>query len=118
MLTEFILSAGLILPGYWIIRLGKVKVHNNIELFSLSYLLSLAVMFTFLYLGGIVKAFNTTSFMFLAIVIISFTHLFVLSLTKVFKVFYTPSLFKTSVYLKFSTDKLMIVILIIGLLSI
>jgi len=112
---EFILPLSLILPGLWVLQLARIKVQSNVERLSLSYLLSLTIMFTLLYLGGILKAFNFASFLFLAIVVVSFIHMSVSFLIKVMR---SPRLSKTQIVLHISVEKLVVVISIIGLLSI
>ena len=113
MLLEFILSVSLILPGLWILQLARVRVHNNVERLSLSYILSLAMMFSLLYLGGITNAFNLACFVVLAIIFVSFIHLFVLFTTRVLR---SPNLL--SFFSCISVEKLVVVISAIGLLSI
>lgn len=115
MLLEFIFSVGLILPGLWMLQLAKVKVYNNVERLCLSYILSLAMMFSLLYLGGIMNTFNVASFVVLAMVAASFIHLFVLFAMKVLR---SPHQFENSFFSHISAEKLAVVILTIGLLSI
>jgi len=115
MLTEFILSASLILPGYWILTLGRIKVHGNIERLSISYILSLAIMFILLYSGGILKNFKLSSFLFLAIFVFSFIHLLTSFLIKITR---SPRPFKNQALLRISMEKLIIIILTIGLISV
>jgi len=115
MILEFILPFSLILPGLWISQLARVRAHNNFERLALSYILSLAMMFSLLYLGSIMNAFNVASFVVLAIVVVSFIHLFVLF---AMKVPHSPHQFKTSFFVRISAEKLVVVISAIGLLSI
>ena len=115
MLLEFILSVSLILPGLWILQLARVRIHNNVERLSLSYILSLVMMFSLLYLGGIMNAFNVASFVVLAIVVVSFIHLFVLFAVRVLR---SPHQFKTLLFSRISAKKLAVVISTFGLLSI
>jgi len=115
MVVEFILPFSLILPGLWILQIAKIKVHNNAERLSLSYILSLAMMFSLLYIGGIIKAFNVASFIFLAIIIVSSAHLFALFITKNLR---SQRLFDFSFFSHISIEKLVVVISAIGVLSI
>ena len=115
MTLEFILLLGLVIPGLWVLQLARVRVHNNVERLSLSYILSLALMFSVLYLGGIMKAFNVASFIVLAIVVVSFVHLFVLFAMRVLR---SPHQFKTSLFLRISARELVVITSTIGLLSI
>jgi len=115
MLMEFILSISLILPGFWILRLTKVKAHNNAEQLAFSYILSLVMMFSLLYLGSIMNAFHAASLIVLAIVAISSIHLLVLFAVKVH---HSLHLFQTVLFSRISTEKLAVVVSIIGLLSI
>lgn len=74
MFHEFISLISLMLPGLWVLQLARVKVENNVERFSISYILSLTTIFSLLYFGGIINAFNIASFIVLAIVVISSIH--------------------------------------------
>jgi len=115
MVTDFILPLSLILPGLWMLQITKVKVQSNVERLSLSYILSLTVMFGLLYIGGIIKAFNIASFIFLAIVVISSVHLFTLFIMKILR---SPRPFVISLFSKISTERLIVAISAIGLLSV
>ena len=114
MLVEFISLIGLFLPGLWVLQLVGIRFENNIERLSISYILSLTLIFGLLYFGGIINAFNIASFVLLAIVVISFIHLFILFILKILR---SPHQFNTSHFLRISTEKL-IIILTIGLLYI
>jgi len=115
MVLEFILPFSLILPGLWIFQIARIKIHNRFEQMSLSYILSLAVMFSLLYVGGIMKAFNLVSFIFLAMVFVFFVHLIALFIMKTLR---SPHQFNTSFFLHVSAEKLVVVISAIGLLAI
>jgi len=111
MIFEFILPLSLILPGLWLLQLARVRTSNIFERLTLSYILSLAMIFGLLYLGGIMKAFNTMSFVVLVIVFVSFIHLFVLFTMKVLRSSH-------SFILCISAEKIVIALLFIGLLVI
>jgi len=113
MITELILPFSLILPGLWILQLTKIKVDNIIERLSFSYILSLAIMFSLLYLGAISFYFNVASFIYLIILIASFLHL---SASFVYKNS-QKSFHKVSIP-KPSLEKVILIISTVGLLSI
>jgi hypothetical protein len=115
MMLTFILPVSLMLPGLWVLHLAKIKVNNNFERLTLSYILSLAIMFSFLYLGCIVNAFKIASLVVLAILFVPFIYLF---LSFAIKVVRSPQKFKTSLSPQISAEKLVVIISIIGLLSI
>ena len=114
MILEFILPLSLILPGLWISQMIKVKVISKIERLSLSYILSLTIMFGSLYIGGVIKAFNIASLIFLAIVVISSVHLFTLFTMKILR---SPRPFIiSSIFSKISMKRLIVAISAIGAL--
>lgn len=75
MWLDFFFAIGFILPGLWVIKLARIRTRSHIELACFSYILSLAIMFGLLYVGGITNTFEVTSLAFLAIVIVSLVHL-------------------------------------------
>jgi hypothetical protein len=103
----------LILPGLWILQITKIRVENIIERLSLSYILSLAIMFVTLYIGGIFKVFSVAAFIYFAITLVSLIHLFTLFIRRYWR---KRSLFSLSSF-SVSTEKLVIIISIIALLS-
>ena len=111
-MIKFIFPFALILPGFWILTLTKVRLDSIIERLSLSYILSLAIVFSLLYLGGIMNAFNVACFVVLAIMCVSFIHLLLFT-TKVLR---SPNLF--SFFSRISVEKLVVFVSSIGLLSI
>ena len=72
-------------------------------------------MFSVLYLGGIMNAFNVASFVVLAIVVVSFIHLSILFAMRTLR---SPHQSGTPFFLRVSAEKLVIVISTIGLLAI
>lgn len=103
----------MILPGLWILQITKFEPQNIIERLSFSYILSLATMFSILYIGSMFKIFNVASIIFLAIVIVSFVHL---SLLFVIKNWHKPHLAHFSFFSNLSKDKLIILVSTVGLL--
>ncbi len=75
MIAELFLLLSLFLPGLFIVQLLKIQTKNKVELLILSYIFSLVIMFSLLYLGGILNTFKTMSYIYLAVVIISAIHL-------------------------------------------
>ena len=113
MWLEFILSSSLILPGFGVLQLARVRVENIFERLCLSYILSLAMIFGLLYLGGIMNAFNIASFVVSIIVVASFFHLFVFFIMKVLR-----GPYPARACVRISTEKLTVIISTIGLLTI
>jgi hypothetical protein len=113
MITELILPFSLVLPGFWILQLTKIKVDNIIERVLFSYIISLAIMFSLLYSGAILFYFNVTSFIYLIILIISFLYLFA---SFIYKNSHN-SLHKVSIF-KSSLEKVIIAISAVVLLLI
>ena len=89
-MIKFFLPLALLLPGYCLHKFTKNSLTNSIERLSISYILSLAMIFLFLYLGGIMKAFNIASLLVLSITVASFIYFLVLITRKVFRL---PNLF-------------------------
>jgi hypothetical protein len=102
------LPLSLILPGLAVIRLARIRVDGNIERMSFSYVLSLAIMFIVLYLGGLMGAFDAASWVLLIIMVVSFFYLIALFRNK------TPHL---SSFFSQIRRKLNVIIPIIGLLA-
>ncbi|MFZ7136933.1 MAG: glycosyltransferase family 39 protein [archaeon] len=115
MIIELLFPLSLIFPGLWILQITKIKIHNIIERLAVSYIFSLAMMFSLLYIGSLLKLFDVAAFIFLAIVIVSFMHLFVLFVKKNW---HKPRPFIFSLFSNISTEKLGIIISATGLLSI
>ncbi|MEM4001697.1 MAG: hypothetical protein QXW86_13375, partial [Saccharolobus sp.] len=76
----------------------KIKIENNAERLTVSYILSLSIMFGLLYLGGITYMFNISSYIFLMILIISFIHLTILLIRKIFSFQIKIPILKVSSY--------------------
>jgi len=112
MITELILPFSLILPGLWILQLTKRKVDSMIERLSFSYILSLAVMFSLLYIGALLFCFNIASLIYLTVLIISFLHLFISFIYKNLQKRFNK------ISIKFSLERVVLVISIAGLVFI
>jgi len=113
LLLELFFPFSLVVPGLWLLQIAKIKTSNKIERLSLSYLLSLTVLFTLLYLGGIINAFNTLSLIAFGVMIISSIHLLLLLIRKGC----LPYSLRSNLSC-ISTVKLFIVVSIAGLISI
>ena len=111
MIIEFFLTLGLILPGLCLLELAKIRVRSIFKKIAFSYISSIAIMFSLLYLGGIFNAFNLASFGVLAITIISVICLIVLAVKRGY-----PTRIKTLLFSKIDRDILIITIPIIALL--
>jgi hypothetical protein len=69
MISIVILFLSLIAPGYLILYMIKIKVHTIEDTLFLSYILSLTLMFTLLYIGGHLFFFKIASIIYLLITI-------------------------------------------------
>ena len=110
-LLDLIFSLTLILPGLSLLKLIRIRI-NMVERLSLSYILSLTVIFTLLYLGCITHTFNVASLMVLAILIGSFVYLFSSCIIKSKRLWFT---LKTSSAL-LTPEKIIVIAATIGLL--
>lgn len=109
-MIKFFLPLVLLLPGYCLHKFTKNNVTHSIERLSISYILSLAMIFLVLYSGGIMKAFNIASLLVSAITVVSLIYFLVL--------FARNKLCLPNLYLFFthiSTEKIVVVFSTIGL---
>ena len=115
MLLEIILLGAFILPGFMILKLGKIKVDNTAQILFLSYVLSVAITFGILYVGGILGKFNMASVILGLLVITSIIYSAVLLAKDLQKYRRVATTFFRST---FPTSKLAIIVSAVGIVLI
>jgi hypothetical protein len=105
----------LIIPGFWLIELAKIKTGSIFERIFVSYILSLVLVFVVLYVGSIVNQFYIASLIVIALLLFSSVSL----LFRLLKIT-SHSTKKMFVQLshRFSGEEIFLLISVIGLISI
>jgi hypothetical protein len=113
MISIVIPLLSLIAPGYLILHMIKIKVHTIDDTLFLSYILSLTLMFSLLYIGGHLFFFNIASIIYLLITIFASIFATIILAYKIWQMRPTKLLPET-----FLLEDLILVTLSFGLISI
>ncbi len=74
-LLTLLLPFCLLIPGFWLAKVLRIKTNNYCEVLTFSYILTLLLLFTGLYLGSIFHEFALAAYAFLFLTAIAIIHL-------------------------------------------